>query len=200
MLNLIRNIFRKEFMNQNVQFSMKSDKHRVLLDKLRWKELDVLVSNHSTLGDDFSILAEISMPVIAVANRSILKSRRKSPSREPLSKVLESLGLGLVVPVSEHKLRIETEIHLQKLHVHPPIIFESDILAAVVRAAVEGVGVAFLPKPYVEKELTSGTLVKLSDGQKLWNHSVYQIAPKNRQLDLVNSEIRDYFRLFKERS
>ncbi|HYX34546.1 MAG TPA: LysR family transcriptional regulator [Oligoflexus sp.] len=198
-VNLIRKIFRKDLMNQDVHVSMRSDKHRVLLDKLRWKELDVLLSNHTTLGDDFAVLAEISMPVVAVANRSILKNNRKSQAKDPLGKLLQALNLGLVVPVSEHKLRIETEIQLQKLRINRPVIFESDILSAVVRAAVEGVGVGFLPKPYVQKELTSGTLVKLNDGQKLWNHVVYQIAPKNRQLDLVNSEIRDYFRVFKDK-
>lgn len=198
-VNLIRKIFRKEFMNQAVQVRMTSDKHRVLLDKLRWKELDVLLSNFTAAGDDFATLAEIPLPIVAVANRSLLKNFKKSQTREPLGKLLQSLDAGLVLPTPEQKLRIETEIYLQKVRIHRPVVFESDILSAVVRAAVEGVGAAFLPKPYVQKELTSGTLVQLSEGQKLWKHAVYHIAPKKQQLDLVNSEIRDYFRHFKEK-
>ncbi len=184
-------------MNQAVQVRMTSDKHRVMVDKLRWKELDVLLSNFTSVGDDVSILAEIPLPIVAVANRSILKTFRKSQTRESLGRLLQSLDVGLVLPSPEQKLRIETEIYLQKVRIHRPVVFESDILSAVVRAAVEGVGVAFLPKPYVQKELTSGTLIQLTEGQKLWNHTVYQIAPKRQQLDLVNSEIRDYFRHFK---
>lgn len=196
-VNLIQKIFRKEFMSQAVQVRMTSDKHRVLLDKLRWKELDVLLSNFTTVDDDFNILAEIRLPIAAVANRSVLKTFRKSQTREPLSRLLQSQDVGLVLPSSDQKLRIETEIYLQKVRIHRPVVFESDILSAVVRAAVEGVGVAFLPKPYVQKELSSGTLVQLNEGLKLWNHIVYHIAPKRQQLDLVNSEIRDYFRHFK---
>jgi LysR family transcriptional activator of nhaA len=196
-VNMVRKIFRKEFMNQVVQVRMTSDKHRVLLDKLRWKELDVLLSNFTPGADDFVVLAEIQLPIVAVAHRSILKNFKKSQTREALGKVLQSLNAGLVLPTPEQKLRIETEIYLQKARIQRPVVFESDILSAVARAAVEGVGVAFLPKHYVQKELTSGTLVLLSDGQRLWNHAVYQIAPRKQQLDLVNSEIRDYFRHFR---
>jgi hypothetical protein len=38
-------------------------------------------------------------------------------------------------------------------------------------------------------------LIDLSEGHKLWSHGIYQIVLKKRQIDLLNSEIRDYLRL-----
>ncbi|WP_141732865.1 LysR family transcriptional regulator [Oligoflexus tunisiensis] len=199
-VNLIQRIFRTSLKNQKTQVSMRSGKHRVLLEQLRWRELDVLLSNHSAHGDDFTVLAEIPMPVIAVAAPKVVKPYRKSTARETLAKRLQQLDLGLVLPMEDQKLRVETEIYLQKARIRQTMVFESDILAAVVRATVEGLGVAFLPKPYIQKELTSGSLVKLNESQKLWTHSIYQIIHKKRQLDFINTDIRDYFRIYKDKT
>jgi LysR family transcriptional activator of nhaA len=194
-VHLVRKIFRKEFMNRNMQVSMKSDKHRHLLDDLRSQDLDVVLSNHAAHGEDFSVLSEIAMPVVAVASPDLMQIARRKQGRETLAKTLLNLDAGLVLPMEEHRLRIETEIYLQKARIRQSLVFESDILSAVVRAAIEGLGVAFLPKPYITKELKSSMLVSLSEGQKLWTHSIYQIVVKKRQVDLLNSEIRNYFRL-----
>jgi LysR family transcriptional activator of nhaA len=195
LVHLVRKIFRKEIMNQNMQVSMKSDKHRVLLDALRNEDLDVLLSNHAAHGEDFSILSEIAMPVRAVVSPNVMHLPKRKQLRESLAKTLMNLDAGLVLPMEEHKLRIETEIYLQKSRIRQSLVFESDILSAVVRAAVEGMGVAFLPKPYIANELKSGMLIDLSEGHKLWSHGIYQIVLKKRQIDLLNSEIRDYLRL-----
>jgi len=198
-VNLIHRIFRSNLLKKSAHISMKSDKHRVLMEQLRAREIDVLLSNYSAYGDDFSVIAEIPMPIIAVAAPKLVKSYRKSHSREPLVRKFQQLDLRLVLPMEEQKLRVETEIYMQKARIKQEVIFESDTLSALVRATVEGLGVAFLPKPYVQKELKSGILVKLNEGQKLWNHPIYQIANKTRQADFINSAIRSYFKIYKEK-
>ncbi len=199
-VHLMRHIFRKDLMNQSMQVRMRSGKHRLLLDELLWKELDVLLSNHMAHGDDFSVLAEIPMPVLAVVSPDTLQHHKGNLPKESLAKTLNHLNIGLVLPSEDQKLRVETEIYLQKAKIRQSVVFESDILSAVVRATVEGLGMAFLPKPYIQKELTTGALIKLGESPSLWNHSIFQIVLKKRQVDLVNGEIRDYLRLFKSKS
>ncbi len=199
-VQLMRHIFRKDLIHQNMQVRMRSGKHRILLDEILWKELDVLLSNHVAHGEDFSVLAEIPMPVVAVVSPDSLQQYKGHLPKETFAKALQHLNIGLVLPSEDQKLRIETEIYLQKAKIRQSVVFESDILSAVVRAAVEGLGMAFLPKPYIQKELTSGALVKLGDSPGLWNHSIFQIVLKKRQIDLLNGEIRDYLRLYKSKS
>ena len=190
--DVLSSLLRNKPVQEQPFLSMISKTHAELVEHLKSGELDAIVTNHSIYGPDIKIVAELSMPVIAVATPSLIKtlSIQKSDS---LSKTLKGKSVGLVLPSDQLKIRIETDLCLQKQKIRNPIVFESDILAVVVRAASEGVGIAFLPRHYVSKELKCDTLVPVGDGTPLWHHTILIASRNIRNQDPTVMKIRDHF-------
>jgi LysR family transcriptional activator of nhaA len=171
---------------------MVSDHQSLLMDRLRSGEIDAVISNYFAYGADLKVISELSMPVIAVAAPGLLKKLLWKKD-ESLLTVLKGQDATLVIPSDHLKIRIETDLFLQKLRLRNTIAFESDILAGVVRAAVEGAGIAFLPQPYITRELRNGSLMQIGHETSLWRHSISTIVRKSKSLDPVVTEIVSYF-------
>ena len=58
--------------------------------------------------------------------------------------------------------------------------FESDILASVVRAAVDGISFCLIPLPYIKKELQNESLEILPKMAALWKHQLYVVARNDK--------------------
>ena len=55
-------------------------------------------------------------------------------------------------------------------------IFESDIIASIVRSTVDGMTLCLLPLPYIHKELEQNALQLLTSKNGLWEHQIYIIS------------------------
>lgn len=190
--DVLTTILRKKKSQEQPLLSMTSNEHATLLESLRSGELDAVVTNHPTYGPDVRTLAELSMPVVAVAAPNCIKSLAGKKTAGIAAIVRES-KIGLVLPSEQLKLRIETDLCLQKLKVRNAVVFESDILAVVVRAAVEGVGVAFLPQPYISRELNHEALEYVGGQSPLWYHSIFIVTRNSKHSNPIISDVRDHF-------
>ncbi|MGE4107705.1 MAG: LysR family transcriptional regulator [Bacteriovoracia bacterium] len=153
--------------------SMQTASAEVLTEKLRTRELDAVLTGKPFYSPEIKTAVEMQMPVVAVATPVFLRKVGISRQGTWPGLLKQWPQVGLVLPAEALRLRIETDVHLQKNRVRNPVVFESDILSAVIRAAVESAGIAFLPIPYIRAELKSGKLVVLGPGAPLWRHSVY---------------------------
>jgi LysR family transcriptional activator of nhaA len=190
--DILTTILRKKKSHEQPLLSMTSEEHASLLDSLRSGELDAMITNHPVYGPDVCTLAELSMPVIAVATQSTVKSLGGKRAVS-LASMIKGNEVGLVLPSERLRLRIETDIYLQKLKIRNPVVFESDILAVVVRAVTEGVGIAFLPKPYIARELNQEALEHVGGRTALWNHSMFIVTTDTRTPNPIANEIREHF-------
>jgi DNA-binding transcriptional LysR family regulator len=91
------------------------------------------------------------------------------------------------------KLRIETDIFLSRLGIRNQAIFESDQLSVVVRATLDGAGIAFLPKLYIRRELDKGALIALNSDSVLWHHKIVVLSRNTKNVDPILARIRDHF-------
>ena len=105
-----------------------------------------------------------------------------------------------MLPSEKLKIRIETDLFIQKMRLRNRAVFESDILAVVVRAVLEGVGVAFLSEPYIAKELRHETLIRLGTDKPFWQHPIFIMAQNTKVLDPVVEEIKNYFEILGSKS
>jgi LysR family transcriptional activator of nhaA len=190
--DILSGILRNKKAHEQPMLSMISDDHATLIESLRIGELDAVITNLPAYGPDVKITTQLSMPVIAVGSPRLLKKivMKKNGS---LSKILKENEIGLVLPSDRLRIRIETDLFLQKFHLRNRLVFESDMLVAVVHAALAGVGIAFLPQPYVARELNHGTLLKVGGETLLWSHSIFIIVRDTKTADPVVREIQDHF-------
>lgn len=154
--------------------------HEKLVAKLELSELDTVISSQPIHSQNIKTFAEIKLPVKAVA---------KSTLGRTVSSILEDPLVGLVIPSQDMRLRWETDDYLIKRKIRKTIAFESNVIGALLRATIDGLGVAFLPEAYLEHELKNQETKKgalVISREPLWNHRIY-LSAKNR---VATDEIR----------
>ena len=161
-----------------------------LLEQLRSEEIDLMLTNSFAYSSEFQVRAEINMPVGLFIARSRLKEIAKDLKvKINLKEFLRSANIGFVLPSVQQRLRHEIDIYLQHYSIQNRIALESDILAVVARALVDGVGIGFLPVPYVATELKLKQLVPLAIKEKFLDHKFYVLTRREDRLDSVFEEL-----------
>lgn len=126
-----------------------------------------------------------SLPVLLMmANTK--ENKKIVPSKINL-KFISSLGLRLNLPIEGFKLRYEINSFLKKIDKEYEIIFESNILASVVRATIENLGVSFLPLSYVKREISNSLLIAIGPKEGFWKHEIALYHSKNLSSEIVES-------------
>jgi LysR family transcriptional regulator, transcriptional activator of nhaA len=170
--------------------SLITNNHKDLMAQLSHGDIDVVVTSQKVQMANVKILAELAMPVVAVAN---LKKLKMLDPRQSLSAALKQAGTDLILPSSSLKLRLEADMFLLKNKIRNPVVFDSDILSVIVRAVVEGVGVGFLPRNYIQKEIASKNVTILNEGAALWNTKLFVLARSQKVKDQTIQLIRKHF-------
>jgi LysR family transcriptional activator of nhaA len=190
--DILSTILREKQPHEQPLLSMLSYEHSALMENLRSRDLDVIVTNHPMYGPDIRVLAELSMPVVAVGSPLFINNFLQK-NQESLAKSLKKKDIGFILPSERLKIRIETDLFLQKMNLRNRIVLESDILPVVVRAAIDGVGVAFLPQHYIARELEHEELALIGKGTALWQHTIFIASHNTKNLDPTVNEIKQHF-------
>jgi LysR family transcriptional activator of nhaA len=188
--DLVSAIVREKETAKQPMVSMYSDAHAELLSQLQTRQIDLLLSNQSAYGEDLQILASVDMPVVLVISPKLLKGI-KVPRDTTVPSLLKILPGGLVLPTAKLRLRSEIDLFLQKQHVQKQVVFESDILAAVIRAAIDGAGIGFIPFPYVSREIGQETLKSFGPEGGYWKSRLLLISLKKKEFDPTIEEFRE---------
>lgn len=173
--------------------SMQTAPPETLSEKLSHRELDAAITGKPIYGPEIKTAVQMKMPVVSISNPSFFKKQGLSGTSSLSTLLKTRSNAGLVLPSETLRLRIETDLYLQKIGIKNPVVFESDILAAVIRASLDGVGIAFLPLPYIKTELKQGSLVPVGALKAHWRHSVYfSISDVKNNATLI-SPIKEHF-------
>lgn len=161
--------------------SMVSESNSEITSALRLQKIDVLITHTPIYDDDFEVIATVNLPIGLVASGKLADSLGLKEGA-PVVDILKKSSKKLVLPSSKLKLRQEIDLYLQRKKINMHMIFESDMLASMARLIFDGVGVAFLPIPYIKKELQRNT-IKLYPYTKtgLWQHKLTVVARKNKK-------------------
>jgi LysR family transcriptional regulator, transcriptional activator of nhaA len=188
--DVLSSLLHKNKLSERPFLSMMTSEHKELITRLTQGEIDVVVTNHSVHAPNVKLLAQLSMPVVAVANLKRMKSLSSSIS---LGKMLKKEMPDLILPSDSLKLRLESDMFLQKHKIRNPVVFESDILSMIVRAVLEGVGIGFLPEHYIQKELSQKNLTALHHGHSLWETKLYVFTRTKKVDDPTVQQIKSHF-------
>lgn len=142
---------------------------------LRSGEVDLLLSTKATIDHDIELLFRYSLPVGCFGNSEIYQASQ----RVRFEAILRDRTYGVALPAHSTQLRAEIEQYFLKKRIRPNCLFESNILAAVIRATVDGVGMTIAPQAYVWSEIKSRKLFYISDSP-LWRHQLILLSKKGR--------------------
>jgi len=136
-----------------------------LVARLEMGDLDAIITSQPPHQPSIKTLSEIRLPVKGVMSPKLHRSFKT---------VLNDDRVGLVIAAQDLRLRWETDEFLVRKKVRKHIAFESNVMGALLRGAVDGMGLAFLPEAYIAREKERGAVIV--SREPLWNHRLFLSA------------------------
>lgn len=154
---------------------MISGSHHKLAEQLKFREVDVVVSPFSMTNRDLDNLQRVKIPVnlICAFNKKNLQQKGSSNIAETLKKLTEDSLSQWIIPSPGFKLRTEVDQFFEENSLRGRIVFESDAIESLTRSVVDKIGLAFLPRIYVQKELENKSIQSFGPKEGYWKHQIY---------------------------
>lgn len=178
---------KKHGLTQRPRVSMVSGSHDQLADRLRFRELDAVVTQTAMSDPDLVNLESAAIPV-ALTCSAKWKTTSKTRTLNAGSAIKALIGgdeAQWVMPVPSFKLRAEIDHFFETNALKGRIVFESDVMASLVRSVVDEIGLAFLPTLYIAKEVREKNLRILGPKNGFWKYSVWLSCHKQNQDDIL---------------
>ena len=172
------------------KITMITDFHDRLMDQFKLGNVDLIITHKKTAMTS-ALVSTVDFPVALIGQPKFLT--RDGRNFKNITALLKNYQSGFVMPAEKFKLRSEINIYLAKEKYSSKIFFESDILAANVRALEEGVGIGFLPIAYVKKELKKGVLCSYAPTLGCWSHQLFVITSTDKTKNLIADEFKRLF-------
>lgn len=170
---------------QKKRIKITSGKKEELLDLLRAQQINLALMNSPAYGQEFMDVAHFEMPVGLFVSNELHKTMVEELEPAKIKSWLRTQKIGLVIPSEKLKLRHETDQYLERNDIKSEVALESDALSVVVRAVLDGVGIGFIPQPYLAEKIIDKSVVQLFVNANLWSHKLYMIARTSETLDPV---------------
>ncbi len=166
---------KKHGLTQRPKVTMISGSHEQLVQRLRFREIDTIVSQLAMSDPDLISLMRTEVPVSLVCS-SELRIPTKLKGAHAVSAIPSLTGgkeAQWVMPSSKFKLRSEIDRFFEQHELKGRVVFESDVMASVVRSVIDEIGFSFLPLLYMAKELREKSIRVLGPKEGYWSYRVW---------------------------
>jgi LysR family transcriptional regulator, transcriptional activator of nhaA len=186
---------KKHGLAQRPKVTMISSAHDRLVERLRFRELDAVVTELAVTDPELVKLERAEVPVALTCSRN-WKIRSKTGTLKAADALKEIIGgeeAQWVMPSSRFKLRSEIDSFFETNDLKGRIAFESDVMASLVRSVIDEIGVAFLPLLYIAKEIREKSLRVIGPKGGYWKYRVWLVCHnQNRDDALIQSLARSF--------
>jgi LysR family transcriptional regulator, transcriptional activator of nhaA len=182
---------------QRPKVTMVSGSHEQLVERLRFRELDAVVTQLTFSDPDLMSLMRTEVPVGLICStgwKAPLKPNRLK-SASAIQEMVGGTEAQWVMPSSKFKLRSEIDRFFELHELKGRIVFESDVVASLVRSVSDEIGFSFLPLLYVSRELREKSIRVLGPKEGYWKYRVWLGCHKQNSDDLL---IQSLARSFKD--
>lgn len=166
---------KKHGLAQRPKVSVISGSHEQLAERLRFRELDAVVTQLAMIDPDLENLARAEVPVaLTCSSRWKMKSTKRILEVGAALKAIKGgEDAQWLMPSSRFKLRAEIDQFFEVNQLKGRIVFESDVIASLVRSVIDGVGLAFLPLLYVAREIREKSVRVIGPRAGYWKYRVW---------------------------
>jgi len=181
-VNLVKNLTKKWKKKDPPSISFTTGLNEGLLEKLRSWTIDAVITNRPSSFEDLEIAGTLILPIFFAVSGGTQNYKKNaiSCSTKEIFKILRAMGRGFSIPSSRLKLREEIDEFMSKENETPPITFESDNLATVIRAIIDDIGVGFVPLAYISREVTKNEITIFGPKDGLWKHTLFLMIKRGR--------------------
>lgn len=146
-----------------------------LTDKLKFRELDIIISEKAIKDPDIMNLASAETPVVLACPQSWTTKKMDSPSLliSIINDITQNQTAQWVVPTNRFKLRSEIDLFFESNKLKGRIILESDVMASLVRSVVDKIGIGFFPFLYIAREVQEKSISIVGRKTGFWKHQIW---------------------------
>ncbi len=162
-----------------------SGAHAHLVEKLSFRELDLIVTNGAIVDQDVVSLVRAEVPVVLICS---YKEKEVSLTKQTLQ---------WLMPAANTKFRAEADLFLESKGVKVRVAFESASMSASLRLVLDRVGLAFALLPCVQREVQTRLIRIVGPKKGCWAHRLWLSCHDQNSNDPI---IRTFSGHFKELS
>ena len=169
---------------------MISGTHDKLVDQLKFREIDTLVTQLSANKPDLENIHKVEVPVnlICTMNNKLSSLKRHMDISNALKEISGTTIPRWVVPSLGTKLRSEINDFFEANSLKGDLIFESDVIESITRSVVDEIGISLLPLIYIPKELEHKSIYSFGPKKGYWKYRIWLAChEKSKDDHLVNS-------------
>jgi LysR family transcriptional activator of nhaA len=188
---------KKHGLVQRPKVTVVSGSHEQLAERLRFRELDAVVTQLATIDPELENLERAEVPVaLTCSSKWKVNSNKRSLDVAAVIKAIKGgEDAQWLMPSSRFKLRAEIDQFFEVNQLKGRIVFESDVIASLVRSVIDGIGIAFLPLLYVAREIREKSVRVIGPKNGYWKYRVWLTCHTQNKNDVL---IKALARSFKE--
>lgn len=161
--------------DQRPKVTMISGSHEQLVERLRFRELDAVVTQLPMTDPDLVSMMRSETPVALICSQRWATRGRveKNKSAHAIQELVGGNEAQWVMPCSKFKLRWEIDRFFELEELKGRIVFESDVMSSLVRSVIDELGFTFLPLLYISRELKDKSIRILGPKEGYWKYRVW---------------------------
>jgi LysR family transcriptional regulator, transcriptional activator of nhaA len=184
-VEVISRFLRTQPQSERPKVTVASGTHVQLVERLKFREIDIMISELAMTDPDLMNLSRVEVPVALVcSSRWKMKSRGKNLSAT--GAIAEIVGGDMaqwVFPSTKFKLRGEIDRFFEANQLKGRVVFESDVMGSLVRSVVDEIGLAFLPLLYLGHEIREKSLRVLGPRGGYWKYRLWLVCTRQNYAD-----------------
>jgi LysR family transcriptional activator of nhaA len=192
---------KKHGLAQRPKVSVISGSHEQLSELLRFREIDAIVSHLSMIDPELVNLDKAEVPVALICSGK-WKLRSGKKNLRAAAAVREIVGgedAQWLMPSTRFKLRAETDRFFELNQLKGRIVFESDVIASLVRSVIDEIGLAFMPLLYVAREIREKSVRVIGPKNGYWKYRVSLACHgQNKNDALIQALSRSFIEIAKQ--
>ena len=145
-----------------------------LLEKLRFKEFDAVVTDTGMIDSNFMDLQKAEFPVVLTSstNWKVPTQIKELDSPALFQHILEDDEVQWIMPSPKFKFRGEIDRFFETNKIKKKIAFESDVMGSLVHAVTDEIGLAFFPLLYVNQFIREKSMQLIGPKEGYWKYQV----------------------------
>lgn len=176
---------KKHGLGQRPKVSIVSGTHEQLAERLRFREVDVIVTPIAMIEPELRNLecAEVPVGLICPKTWEMAEKNGTLYSTSSIKKFLLARDVHWLMPSSRFKLRSEIDQFFEVNGIKGRVVLESDVIASLVRSVIDEIGIAFLPLIYLTREMREKTVRIICPKEGYWKYRVWLACHTQSQND-----------------
>lgn len=195
-VEVVSKFLKKHTLETRPQVSIVSGTQSQLTEKLKFREVDILVTELVVSEPSIMNLARAESPVVLVCSASSQEGKdllRGSPGVDAIAEALRESVSQWLLPSARFKLRSEIDHFFENNDIRGRTVLESDVLSSLVRSVVDDIGLAFLPLLYLKNEVKEKSIRILGSKKGYWTYRLWLLCEPSSVDDPLIKSFTDSF-------